>query len=140
MAPRKLKVACAGLGRMEPATPSISLTVHHALSSLRPSHPDEKEMQWAKTHLEPNGVPLYWDYDEMFKHPGPKAVVIATVTTVHAEQSIKAMHANRHVLCEKPLSTSVEVVCGKLPGLQGSGVDIPWSQSVVDAAQRYPHP
>ena len=29
--------------------------------------PDEKEMQWAKVHLEPNGVTLYWDYDEMLK-------------------------------------------------------------------------
>lgn len=55
---------------------------------------------------------LYTDYDEMLKHPGLQAVVIATVTTVHAEQAIKAMEADKHVLCEKPLSTSVEVVCG----------------------------
>ena len=73
--------------------------------------PDEAEVQWAKQHLEPNGVTIYTDYDEMLKHPGLQAVVIATVTTVHAEQAIKAMKANKHVLCEKPLSTSVEVVC-----------------------------
>ena len=72
--------------------------------------PDPAEIGWAKTHLEPAGVTLYMDYDEMLKHPGLEAVVIATVTSVHAEQAIKAMEADKHVLCEKPLSTTVERV------------------------------
>lgn len=55
---------------------------------------------------------LYTDYDEMLKHPGLEAVIVATVTTVHADQTIKAIKAGKHVLCEKPLSTSVEIVCG----------------------------
>lgn len=46
----------------------------------------------------------------MLKHPGLQAVVVATVTTVHAEQAIKAIEADKHVLCEKPLSTSAEIV------------------------------
>lgn len=68
------------------------------------------ELEWAAVHLEPSGVKVYTDYDEMLKHPGLEAVVVATVTTVHAEQTIKAIHAGKHVLCEKPLSTTVEVV------------------------------
>jgi myo-inositol 2-dehydrogenase/D-chiro-inositol 1-dehydrogenase len=74
------------------------------------STPDDAEITWAKQHLEPFGVRLYKDYDEMLRHEGLQAVVIASVTTVHAEQAIKAIDANLHVLCEKPLSTSVEVV------------------------------
>lgn len=74
------------------------------------STPDDNEVQWAKTHLEPYGVTIYKSYDEMLKHEGLQAIVIASVTTVHAEQAIKAMQANKHVLCEKPLSTTVEVV------------------------------
>jgi myo-inositol 2-dehydrogenase/D-chiro-inositol 1-dehydrogenase len=46
----------------------------------------------------------------MLKQEGLQAVVIASITTVHAEQAIKAIEANLHVLCEKPLSTSVEIV------------------------------
>jgi len=72
--------------------------------------PDEKELAWAKQRLEPAGVTLYTDYDEMLMHVGLEAVVVSTVTTVHAEQAIKAIKADKHVLCEKPLSTSVEVV------------------------------
>ena len=46
----------------------------------------------------------------MLRHEGLEAVLIATVTTVHAEMAIKAIDRGLHVLCEKPLSTSVEVV------------------------------
>jgi myo-inositol 2-dehydrogenase/D-chiro-inositol 1-dehydrogenase len=111
MPPRKLKIACAGLGRMGK---------RHALHFLNPtpqvelvpeSIPDDDEIQWAKQHLEPHGVRLYTNYDEMPKQEGWQAVVIASVTTVHAEQALKAIDAILHVLCEKPLSTSVEVVC-----------------------------
>lgn len=63
---------------------------------------------------------MYTDYDEMLKHPGLEAVVVATVTTVHAEQAIKAIKANKHVLCEKPLSTSVEIVRFPPPHVEDS--------------------
>ncbi|MCJ1391078.1 hypothetical protein MMC18_003940 [Xylographa bjoerkii] len=122
MAPKKLKVACAGLGRMGARHALHFLNRTPRAELVAAFTPDEAEVQWAKQHLEPNGVTIYTDYDEMLRHPGLQAVVIATVTTVHAEQAIKAMEANKHVLCEKPLSTSVEV-----------------SQSVVDVAKRYPH-
>jgi myo-inositol 2-dehydrogenase/D-chiro-inositol 1-dehydrogenase len=79
------------------------------------STPDEGELAWARANLEPYGVTLYKDYDEMLKQEGLQAVVIASVTTVHAEQAIKAIDADKHVLCEKPLSTSVEIVSLKNP-------------------------
>ena len=110
MAPKKLKIACAGLGRMGARHTLHFLNRTPRAELVAAFTPDEAEIHWAKQHLEPNGVTIYADYDEMLKHPGLQAVVIATVTTVHAEQAIKAMEANKHVLCEKPLSTSVEVV------------------------------
>ncbi|KAF3023172.1 hypothetical protein G7054_g9307 [Neopestalotiopsis clavispora] len=121
MAPiRKLKVGIAGLGRMgarhalnfQNRTPRADLVAAFT--------PDPKEATWAATELP--GVKVYTDYDEMLKHEGLEAVVVASVTTAHAEQAIKAINANKHVLCEKPLSTSVEI-----------------SQSVVDAAMEKPH-
>lgn len=110
MVVRKLQVACAGLGRMG---------ARHALNFLNRTPraelvaaftPDPKEAEWARRELAPSGVTIYADYDEMLKHEGLEAVVVATVTTAHAEEAIKAINADKHVLCEKPLSTSVDVV------------------------------
>ncbi|KAA6408919.1 MAG: NAD-binding Rossmann fold oxidoreductase family [Lasallia pustulata] len=122
MAPAKLKIGCAGLGRMGKRHALHFLNRTPRAELVAASTPDDAEIQWARVHLEPYGVRLYKDYDEMLQQEGLQAVVIASVTTVHAEQAIKAIDANKHVLCEKPLSTSVEV-----------------SQSVVDAAKRKPH-
>ncbi|KAI9820780.1 MAG: hypothetical protein M1827_005151 [Pycnora praestabilis] len=122
MAPRKLQVACAGLGRMGARHALHFLNRTPRAELVAACSPDEKELAWARQHLEPSGVRLYKEYDDMIKQEGLEAVVVATVTTVHAEQAIKAIEAGLHVLCEKPLSTSVEV-----------------SQSVVDAAKKKPH-
>lgn len=72
--------------------------------------PDAAEIAWAREHLEPEDVTLYGDYGEMLGHAGLEAVVIVTVTRVHAEMSVGAVERGLHVLCEKPLSTDVEMV------------------------------
>lgn len=115
MAPKKLKIAAAGLGRMG---------ARHALNFLNRApraelvaafSPDPDELSWARVHLEPYGVTLYDNYDKMMEHPGLQAVVIGTATSVHAEEAIKAMEHNLHVLCEKPLSTSIDIVSFHTP-------------------------
>ncbi|BDD55996.1 hypothetical protein MAP00_001476 [Monascus purpureus] len=51
----------------------------------------------------------YLDYDRMLQHePTLQAVVVASVASAHAEQAVKAIERGLHVLCEKPLSTSLE--------------------------------
>ena len=69
-----------------------------------------RSLEWAHTYLAPFGVTLYKNYDDILRHEGLQAVVIASATTVHVEQAIKAIEADKHVLCEKPLSTRVDVV------------------------------
>lgn len=105
---RKLQIAVAGLGRMG-ARHALNFHNRTPRAELVAAFtPDPKEQSWARQNLE--GVKIYDDYDEMLRHPGLEAVVVSTVTTVHAEQAIKAIEADKHVMCEKPLSTSVEVV------------------------------
>lgn len=110
MAVKKLKIGCAGLGRMGKRHAIHFLNRTPRAELVAASTPDDEEIQWAKQHLEPFGTRIYKDYDEMLRQEGLEAVVIASVTTVHAEQAIKAIAADKHVLCEKPLSTSVDIV------------------------------
>ena len=110
MAPKKLQIAAAGLGRMGHRHALNFLNRTPRAELVAAFSPDPVELQWAKEHLEPFGVTLYDDYDKMIAQPGLDAVVIGTATSVHAEEAIKAMEKNLHVLCEKPLSTSIAVV------------------------------
>ena len=110
MAPQKLQVGIAGLGRMGARHALHFLNRTPRAELIAASTPDDNEIQWAKTYLEPFGVTLYKSYDAMLKHKGLQAIAVASVTAVHAEQAIKAIEADKHVLCEKPLSTTVEIV------------------------------
>lgn len=48
----------------------------------------------------------YGSYDELFADTNVTIVYIATPHNLHAELSIKAMKAGKHVLCEKPIAVN----------------------------------
>jgi myo-inositol 2-dehydrogenase/D-chiro-inositol 1-dehydrogenase len=107
---RRLRIAVSGLGRMG-ARHAYNFLHHTPRADLvAVFSPDPREIAWAMENLEPWGVTIYEDYDKMLKHMELEAVCIATITSVHAEQSIKAIESGKHVLCEKPLSTKLSLV------------------------------
>lgn len=50
----------------------------------------------------------YTDYDELLQDENVHAVHINTPIPNHAEQSIKALRAGKHVACTVPMATTVE--------------------------------
>jgi predicted dehydrogenase len=52
------------------------------------------------------GAKPYTDYKEMLKDANVDAVVVAGPNALHAQQSIDALNAGKHVLCEKPMATT----------------------------------
>ncbi|MFW5973236.1 MAG: Gfo/Idh/MocA family protein [Bacteroidota bacterium] len=50
----------------------------------------------------------YTAYEAMLDDPDIDAVIIATADSFHVPASIQALRAGKHVLCEKPVATSVE--------------------------------
>jgi predicted dehydrogenase len=61
----------------------------------------------------------YTDYAQLLAEPDISAVSIATPDFAHSEIALAAAQAGKHILCEKPLATTVEE-----------------AQSIVDAAKR----
>jgi myo-inositol 2-dehydrogenase / D-chiro-inositol 1-dehydrogenase len=119
---RKLRVAVSGLGRMGARHARHFLERTPRAELVAACDPDPKARAWGEQHLAPYGTRIYEDYDEMLKHAGLEAVVVAGITSEHAPQTIKAIQANLHVLTEKPLSTSIDTC-----------------QAVLDAAKARPH-
>jgi len=51
---------------------------------------------------------IYREYSECLKNPEVEAVYVATPPGEHEKYTVEAARAKKHVLCEKPLATTVE--------------------------------
>jgi len=54
----------------------------------------------------PSKYSAYNDYDELLKNTEVEIVYVCTTHNTHKELTIAALNAGKHVLCEKPMSTS----------------------------------
>ena len=50
----------------------------------------------------------YAALEDLLAHPGVDALFVASPNSLHAEQTIQAARAGKHVLCEKPMALTVE--------------------------------
>jgi predicted dehydrogenase len=49
----------------------------------------------------------YTDYRKMLQDPDLDAIIVAATNTTHAEMTIAALEAGKHVMCEKPMATNL---------------------------------
>lgn len=80
--------------------------------------PAEPDLVWAAAELEPHGVTVVPTFEEMIETPGLEAVIIASATPLHKEQTVAALEKGVHVLCEKPVCTSLGEVRLKSPSIE----------------------
>lgn len=52
-------------------------------------------------------IPMFSDFDEMLERARPQVVVVATPPEHHVDACIRALGAGAHVICEKPLATTI---------------------------------
>src|SRR6201987_6506355 len=64
----------------------------------------------------------YGSYEELLADPEIEAVYISLPNTLHAEWSIKALEAGKHVLCEKPFTRHPEEVDAAFDAAEANGL------------------
>jgi len=66
----------------------------------------------------------YADWHELIADPEIDAVYVATPVYLHAQQTIAAAEAGKHVLCEKPMALNVSECDSMIAACQGNGVKL----------------
>lgn len=73
----------------------------------------------------------YADFDELLKDPEVDAVHINTPIQNHAEQSLAALRAGKHVACTVPMATTVEECRQIVEAVQETGLTYMMMETVV---------
>ncbi len=77
----------------------------------------------------------YQDYDELLKDPQIDAVHINTPIPNHAEQSLKALRAGKHVACTVPMATTVEECREIVATVKETGLTYMMMETVIYARE-----
>lgn len=80
---------------------------------------DDLRERMASTHAPTKS---FASYEAMLSDPHVEAVIIATADAFHVPAAVMALHAGKHVLCEKPIGVSVEEVVELKTALDATGL------------------
>jgi len=108
---KKIGFCVVGIGSLakNQIIPALEKTQNAKLVALVSGHAAEKAPPIVqKFGLDPKSVYNYDDYDSIKDNPEIDVVYVVLPNSMHAEYTIRALKAGKHVLCEKPMATSVE--------------------------------
>jgi predicted dehydrogenase len=106
---RRLGVAVVGLGNlaMGEILPAFGQSRHMRVTALV-SGEREKALVIARQYGVPDkNIYDYGNFDSLKNNPEVDVVYIVLPNALHAEYTVRAAQAGKHVLCEKPMATSV---------------------------------
>ena len=97
-------IGCGGIanGKHMPSLKKIENVRMVAFCDIIP-----EKAQKAKEKFGTPDAKVYTDYKELLKDPSIEVVHVCTPNKEHAEISIDALHAGKHVMCEKPMAKTV---------------------------------
>jgi predicted dehydrogenase len=104
--PKKLGIALVGLGNYatNQLAPALLETAGCYLAGIVTGSPD-KAKTWAATYNIPAGnIYNYQTFDDIRNNPDIDIIYIVLPNFMHAEYTIRAAQARKHVICEKPMA------------------------------------
>jgi predicted dehydrogenase len=106
---RKIGYAIIGLGRISMGhfMPGVQASKNSRITGLVSGHRDKALAQAAKYGVPESSIYTYENMDEIKNNPAIDAVYVALPNSMHAEYTIRSAKAGKHVLCEKPMATTI---------------------------------
>ena len=105
---KKTGYAVIGLGRIAGHfLPAAGMSANSRITALVSGHRDKADRIAAKYGVPAGSIYNYENFDEIVHNPAVDAVYVALPNSMHAEYTIRAAKAGKHVLCEKPMCVSV---------------------------------
>jgi len=101
--------AVVGLGKLAQGQiiPGFANCRNARLAALVSGHPEKANRIAAEHRLPSSAVYNYDNFDRIAADPEIDVVYIVLPNFLHAEYTIRALKAGKHVLCEKPMATTV---------------------------------
>ena len=105
---KKLGVALVGLGyySTDLLAPALQLTQRCQLTGIVTGTPAKAEKWKEQYQLKDKNIFNYQNFDSLANNPDIDVVYIVLPPSMHAEYSIRAANAGKHVWCEKPMAMS----------------------------------
>ena len=106
---KKLGVALVGLGyySTQLLAPAMELTKNCELRGIVTGSPDKIPVWQEKYQIKDSNIYNYENFDAIANNPDIDVVYVVLPPSMHAEYSIRAAKAGKHVWCEKPMAPSV---------------------------------
>jgi predicted dehydrogenase len=108
--PRKLGFALVGLGGLSTGqlAPALQKTKYCRLAAIVTGTPSKIPVWKDRYKIPDKNVYNYDTMEQMADNPDIDVVYVVTPNALHAEHTLKAAKAGKHVLCEKPMDVNVE--------------------------------
>jgi predicted dehydrogenase len=108
--PRKLGFALVGLGGLSTGqlAPALQKTKYCRLAAIVTGTPSKIPTWKERYKIADKNVYNYDTMEQMADNPDIDVVYVVTPNALHAEHTLKAAKAGKHVLCEKPMEVTTE--------------------------------
>ena len=123
---KKLGVALVGLGGYSTyqLAPALQDTAHCYLAGIVTGTP-AKEKSWARKYNIPdNNIYNYQNFDTIADNKSIDIIYVVLPNSMHAEFSIRAAKAGKHVICEKPMAINVSECDAIIAACEQAGVKL----------------
>ena len=106
---KRLGVAVGGLGRLAltQILPGFGQSAHMRVTALVSGEADKARVIAAQYGVPEKNLYDYKNFDSIKDNPEIDVVYIVLPNALHAEYTVRAAQAGKHVLCEKPMATTV---------------------------------